>query len=297
MADRIFLTGGTGFVGSALRDALRGRRLRLLVRDPAKHAGLDSERVELATGDVTDPESLRGAMDDCDAVIHLVAIIAERGGTTFDGVIRQGTVNVLEEAKRADVGRFLHMSALGARDAPAFPYLHAKHQSEQAVREEGIPWTIFRPSVIFGPHDEFINKLAGVVRSFPLIPVVGDGRSLFQPVSVRDVADAYVRAFDDPRASSEIYELDGPEVFTYEEMLDVIAGHLGKRKRKVHVPVGLMKVAVSLSRPLPAKLRPPVTTEQLKMLALDNATERSATAELIGRAPLSLRDGIGYIRP
>lgn len=293
---RIFLTGGTGFVGSALREALGGRPLRLLVRDPARHPNLAQHDVEVVAGDVTDPPTLRGAMDACEAMIHLVAIIAEERGATFDGVIRQGTVNVVAEAKRAGVRRFVHMSALGARDDPAFSYLFAKHRSEQTVMEAGIPWTIFRPSVIFGPGDEFINQLAGVVRAFPVIPVVGSGQSKFQPVSLRDVADAFVRALDDPATTGHAYEVGGPAVYTYEELLDLIARQLGKRKPKAHVPVGLMKLMVNLSKPLPKALRPPVTTEQLKMLALDNTTDHSATPDLIGRAPLGLDEGIDYIR-
>ncbi|MGH2560431.1 MAG: SDR family oxidoreductase [Thermomicrobiales bacterium] len=293
-AGRIFITGGTGFVGGNLRQALSGRPLRLLVRDPAGQE-LPGPDVELATGDVTRPDSLRGALDGCDTVIHLVAIIAESGGATFDGVIRQGAANVLAEAKAAGVRHFVLMSAIGARDDPAFPYLKAKWDAEQAVKASGIPWTIFRPSVIFGPGDGFINVLADLVRGYPIIPVVGSGESKFQPVAVGEVAQAYVRAVDDPAVAGQTYELGGPEILTYEGMLDIIAAKLGKRKRKVHLPVGLMRPVVSLSKPLPKRLRPPVTEEQLKMLALDNCTDHSATPELIGRQPTRLQDGIDYI--
>ncbi len=294
---RIFLTGATGYVGGNIRDALAGRPLRLLVRDKAAAAHLAGTDVELVEGDVTRPETLRGAMDGCEAVIHLVAIIAEEGGTTFDGVIRQGTVNVVAEAKRAGIRRFVHMSALGAIDDPRYAYMQAKWRAEQAVKASGIPWTIFRPSVVFGPGDEFINALAGVVRNFPLIPVVGDGQSKFQPVSVREVAEAFAKALDDPAAVGETYELGGAQVYTYEGMLDTIAAKLGKKKPKAHVPVALMMPVVKLSKPLPKALRPPVTVEQLKMLALDNCTDQNATPQLLGRPPLRLEDGIDYILP
>ena len=294
---RVFVTGATGFVGGNLRAALGGRPLRLLVRDRARSAHLASADVELAEGDVTRPESLHRAMDGCDAAINLVAIIAEEGGATFDGVIRQGTVNVLAEAQRAGVRRFLQMSAMGARNDSRFAYMEAKWQSEQAVKAGGIPWTIFRPSVIFGDGDGFINALAGLVRTFPVVPVVGGGTSKFQPVSVKEVAAAFVRALDDPTTAGQTYELGGPDVFTYEQLLDTIAAKLGKKKPKVHVPVGLMMPIVKLSQPLPKALRPPVTIEQLKMLALDNCSDDSATAELIGRPPLRLIDGIDYILP
>jgi NADH dehydrogenase len=188
------------------------------------------------------------------------------------------------------------MSALGAQNNPRYGYHTAKYRAEQAVRNSGIPFTIFRPSVIFGPGDGFINTLAGVVRTFPVIPVVGSGQTKFQPVYVGDVADCFARAVNDPaETTNKVYELGGPRPYTYEEMLDAIAAELGKKKPKVKVPVGLMKIVVGASQPLPKALRPPVTGEQLKMLSLDNSTGASATEELIGRKPMSLEEGIGYI--
>lgn len=293
---RILITGGTGFVGSSIRQALGDRPLRLLVRDKAEDGALASDHVELVEGDVTLPETLKGALDGCEAVIHLVAIIAEEGGATFDQVIRQGTSNVVAEAKRAGIRRFLQMSAMGTRNDPRFGYYEAKWQAEQAVMESGIPWTIFRPSVIFGPGDEFISTLAQLVKAAPIIPVVGSGASKFQPVAVGEVAQAFVRALDDPTTVGHIYDLGGGEIYTYERMLDVIAATLGQNKRKVHVPIGVMMPVVALSKRLPKALRPPVTSEQLKMLAIDNCSDKSATEHLIGRAPLRLEDGISYIR-
>jgi NADH dehydrogenase len=293
---RVFVTGGTGFVGTNLRAALGDRPVRLLVRNKAAMLARVGADVELVEGDVTRAETLRGAMDGCHAVVHLVAVIAEEGGVTFDGVIRQGTINTVEEAKQSGVRRFLHMSAMGTRHDPHFGYFEAKWQAEQAVVGSGIPWTIFRPSVIFGPGDEFITTLAQLVKLAPVIPVVGSGKSKFQPVSVGEVVQAFVRALDDPATAGNIYELGGGKVYDYEQMLDVIAAKLGKKKPKVHVPVGVMMPVVMLSKSLPKALRPPVTSEQLKMLAVDNCSDASATADLIGRPAMRLEDGIDYIR-
>lgn len=292
--ERVLITGGSGFVGSAVRASLTDRPVRLLQRKPAA-TGSPDDRVEWVAGDVTDPISLRGTMDGCNAVVHLVAIIKESGDATFDRVIRQGTENVLAEAQRAGVGRFVYVSALGARNDPRFPYLHAKYQAETAVIGAGIPWIIFRPSVIFGPDDEFINTLANLVRRAPVIPVVGDGTAKFQPIAVQQVAAAIKHALDDPATISQTYELGGGTTYTYEQMIDLLASKLGVRKPKVHVPARIMRPVVSLSKALPEQLRPPVTEEQLKMLAIDNATEASATARLAGEPAISLEDGIGYI--
>ena len=202
-------------------------------------------------GDVLDPTSLAPAMDGIDTVIHLVAIIEESGGRTFDQVIRQGSENVVTAARNAGVRRLVHMSALGAQPNPAYPYLNAKWGAEQAVRQSGLDWTIIRPSVIFGPRDGFVNVLAGLIRRAPIIPVVGSAESKFQPVAVGEVAAVYRAVLDDPAAIGQTYELGGGETYSYEEMLDVIAAQLGKRKPKLHLPVGLMRTVVAVSSPLP----------------------------------------------
>lgn len=293
VSGRIAIFGGSGFVGRGLQAALTGRPFRVVVRHPG--TALD-DTADIVAGDVTKPETLPMALKGCDAIINLVAIIAETDDATFDGVIRQGTVNLLLAAQRAGIRRFIQMSALGAQHDPQFAYFEAKWQAEQAVRQSSLDWTIFRPSIIFGPGDGFINQLADVVRAFPLIPVVGNGQSKFQPVARDDVATAFAHAVDHPDTIGQLYELGGPDVFTYEQLLDLIGKTLGKRKPKIHVPMPMMRVIVQLSQPLPAKLRPPVTLEQLKMLKVDNCTDRSATAELIGRPPRPLRGNIDYIR-
>lgn len=293
--EMIFITGGTGFVGSKITEVLaRNHQLRLLVRpDSHPHVPVKAETVK---GDVTDRESLRGKMDGCPTVVHLVGIIKEHGDTTFDSVIRQGTVNVLHEARAAGAKRFIFMSALGAHRDPNYGYHTAKYEAEEAVKASGIDYTIFRPSVIFGEGDGFVSVLAGVVKSFPITPIAGTGKAKFQPVQVDDVADCFVKAVDDPeRTSGQIFELGGAKPYSYDEMIDVIAAKLGKKRPRIHIPLPMMKTVVAISQPLPKALRPPVTGEQLKMLSLDNSTEHSATRELIGREPVALQNGIDYL--
>ncbi|MEZ4529766.1 MAG: NAD(P)H-binding protein [Thermomicrobiales bacterium] len=289
----IFITGGTGFVGSNVQNALHGRQLTLLVRNDAVRP--HNQGVACVTGDVTNANSLRGTMEGCATVVHLVAIIAEEGEATFDRVIRQGTEHVVAEARRAGVEHIIFMSALGVRNDPDYPYFAAKFQAEEAVRQSGIPFTIFRPSIMFGPNDGFINQLADVVRGFPVIPVVGTGRSLFQPVSVTEVARSVAWAVGHKASFGQTYDLGGPDILTYDEILDLVQRQLGTSRRKIHLPAGLVRSVVKASSPLPKRLRPPVTIDQLKMLDIDNCTARSATADLAGRPQLRLRDGIGYL--
>lgn len=293
--DPIFITGGTGFVGSRITDVLsRNHPLRVLAR-PGSKPSLPA-KVEIVEGDVTDRESLRGKLSGCTTVVHLVAIIEEHGAATFDSVIRQGTVNVLDEARAAGVKRFILMSALGAHRDPSYGYHTAKYEAEEAVKASGLDYTIFRPSVIFGEGDGFISVLAGVVKSFPITPIAGSGKAKFQPIQVDDVAECFAKAVDDPeKARGQTYELGGAKPYTYDEMISVIAAKVGKKSPKVHIPLPLMKTVVALSQPLPKAIRPPVTAEQLKMLSLDNSTKDSATPELLGRKPIALEDGIDYL--
>lgn len=289
----VFITGGTGFVGTAIQKALKGRPLKLLVRKG--ESGPRNPDATYVAGDVTDATSLAGTMDGCSVVIHLVAIIEEQGDATFDRVIRQGTENVVAEAKRAGIDHFILMSALGVRDELRYPYFHAKHRAEDAVKQSGLPWTVFRPSIIFGSGDGFINQLADLVRSAPAVPIAGDGQALFQPVSVTEVAKSFAWAVDHPESIGQTYELGGPDILTYDEIVALIQKQLGTAKRTVHIPTGLVRGVVTVSSPLPKKLRPPVTKDQLRMLEIDNCTAHSATPDLVGRPLLRLQNGIDYL--
>jgi len=291
----IFITGGTGFVGTAVQKALKGQPLRLLVRKG--ELGPRNPDATYLPGDVTDATSLTGAMEGCSTVIHLVAIIEEHDEATFDQVIRQGTQNVVAEAKRAAIENIILMSAIGDRNDPRYPYFYAKYRAEESVKASGLPWTIFRPSIIFGPGDGFINQLADLVRSVPVVPIAGNGQSLFQPVSVNEVARSFAWAVDHPESIGRTYELGGPDILTYDEIIELIQKQLGTTKRTVHLPTGLVRAAVTVASPLPKKLRPPVTIEQLKMLEIDNCTDRSATPDLAGRPQLRVQNGISYLTP
>jgi uncharacterized protein YbjT (DUF2867 family) len=299
----ILLTGGTGYVGSHLLARLRrrGEPVRVLARDPSKHQHLVTGNVGVIQGDVTDRDSLAAAMRDVDTVIHLVAIIRERpGGITFERINYGGTVNVVDAAKAAGVSRVIHQSALGARPDPNLPYFDTKYRAEQYVQASGLPYAILRPSVIFGEGDEFVNKLADLVRKplfilpAPIVPVVGDGSTPFSPVWIGDFVDAVAGILDNPDFFGQIHEIGGPQKVTYEEMMNVIMDVTAIKRAKVHVPVPLMRLPVwVMDKVLP---NPPVATEQLKMLALDNSTSNNATERLTGRPPKEFRTGIDFIK-
>ena len=292
----ILVTGATGFVGRSVVKALRtrGKDVRCLVRSPARARRVTDYGVELAFGDVTDPESVARAMSGVDAVVHLVAIIRERGRRTFDLVNRQATETVAREARLAGVRHMVHVSAIGAREDPAFSYLHSKWQGEQAVKSSGVAYTILRPSILFGEGDEFINTLAGMVKALPIVPVAGTGRALLQPISVDEVGAIAADVAGNPRFVGRTIELGGPQRLSYDEIVDVVKRTLGVRRLKVHIPLSLIFPAIRIMEAVIPN--PPATTNQLRMLALDNVTDDPPVESVFRLKPRTLEGNVGYVR-
>ncbi len=293
----ILVTGATGFVGRHLvaRLQARGETIRPLVRDEWTARRAHGAGIEPAIGGVTDRESLFRAMDGVETVIHLVAIIVEKGDATFERINAEGARNVAEAARAAGVKRFLHMSANGVQDNPRYPYLQSKWQGEQAVVASGLPYAALRPSLIFGAGDQFFNTLATLVRLNPIVPIAGDGRALFQPVWVEDVCTCFLKLLDDDAYLGQSYEIGGPEQLSYEDLVDVVMRVLGTRKPKVHVSVALMKPAAAMMEALLPK--PPVTPGQLTLLELDNVTAPNPLPALFGiEKPAYLQAKLGYIQ-
>lgn len=292
----ILVTGASGFVGRHVAAALRasGHVVRGLVRRPETAAQLARRGLEPWLGDITDEAALRGAVEGVAAVVHTVAIIRERGAQTFSAVNEQGTVRLLDAAARAGVPRFVHLSALGADAASPHPYLRSKGLAEQAVMAADLGWTILRPSIVFGPGDEFFGTLATLARLSPIMPIVGDGQTRFQPIAVEDVVACILTVLGSHAHLRQRYDLAGPEVLTYEELVTLLLATLGRPRLRLHVPVALMRpVAAAMERLLP---RPLVTPGQLALLAVDNVTTDNAAPRLLGRAPRSVRGGLGYLR-
>jgi NADH dehydrogenase len=278
----ILVTGATGFVGRRVVAALRAREhsVRCLVRERARARPLESLGCDVAVGDVTEAESVRSATDGCEAVVHLVAIIAGRP-EDFDGVMVEGTWNVIDAAQKAGVRRFVLMSALGTSEATkdVVPYYGAKWAMEQAVRDSGLEHVILRPSFVFGPGGAAISQFAAMVRYLPVTPVPGSGAERIQPIFVDDVAEFVARAVDLPEAANRTFELGGPEKLSWNELWDRLAAALGKRRAKVHLPMSLLRAQAVVMERLP---KPLVTRDQLTMLAADNVCDERPAAELFG---------------
>jgi uncharacterized protein YbjT (DUF2867 family) len=288
---KIFLTGGTGFVGTAVAEEIRrrGHAIRALVRDVERTSALRAAGAELVAGDVTDPRTLAGAVRGCDAVVHLVGIIRERGARTFEAVHVGGTQHVLVAAKEAGVRVFVHMSALGAKPAGT-PYHRTKFEAEERVRGSGLAHVVFRPSIVFDRESPVVRIWRRQVRWLPLVPVLGDGRYRLQPVARRDVAAAFVAALEREETWNATYELVGPDVLTYDEILDAIGAALGTpRVRKAHLPLAAVRPALRLAAAL--HLPTPLTPDELQMLLEENVATQPGNAlrEVFGIEPVSFR--------
>lgn len=287
----ILVTGGTGFVGSHLvrRLAQENIQTRCLIRETSRVERLKRHGVEFVYGDVTDKESLKRAAEGVEAVIHLVGIIAEKKGATFEIIHTQGTKNLVEACKEAGVKRFIYISALGARENARSRYHITKWDAERAVIESGMEYVIFRPSIMIGEWGAFITMLSKVVRQSPVVPVI-DGESRVQPIYVENTVDCLVQALKDPKTTNRIFEIAGPEQITYRELFLALMDVLGIKKPAVEIPIWLMfPVAYILERVMQ---NPPITTQQLIMLQEDNICDTGEMLQVFDVEHVPLREAL-----
>jgi NADH dehydrogenase len=301
----ILVTGASGFVGGHLVPALlrAGHRVAALVR--SERAGetvlsrlppSDRTNVELRTGDVTQPATLRDAIAGVDAVVHLVAIPRDLNrGADLRLVNTEGTRAVITAMREAGVRRLLHMGAMGVADHPSLHYASSKAKAEALVALSGLDWTILKPSLQFGPGDGFFNIIAGLVRLSPgLIPVPGDGSSRFQPIHTDDVARVVVAALADSTTVGETYELGGLRYWTYREITREVLRALGRRRAIVPMPVILIRLVAGSAELV--HLPFPVATDQLRQLRLDNVGPLDLIPTRFGFHPRPMEGALGYLR-
>ncbi len=290
---KVLVTGGSGFVGREIVRQLRaaGIACRSLSRHPPAVAG----EVEWIRGSVLEPESLGPALVGCDAVIHLVGIISEGPGETYESVHIDGTAHLLEATSRAGIGRFLQMSAMGARpDAPS-RYHRSKWLAEERVRASGLRWTVFRPSVIYGPGDGFVNLFARMGRWSPVLPVPGNGLGLVQPIAVEEVAACFARSLDCKAAESRVFDLCGPDRLTLLQVMQEVDQAMGRRRLRVKIPRwAAWWQARFLEWLFPTVFRqaPPLNRDQVIMLGEDNVGDAALATELLELHSRSFREGI-----
>ena len=293
---KIAVAGGTGFLGRHIAAALvgAGHAVSVLTRNRAAVArvpGLTS--VAPVLGNVTDPVSLQGVLDGCDAVVQAVQfpnhpVEVPRRGLTYDRYDRQGTEHLVAEARRAGVARVVYLSGAGADPTSDKGWYRAKGIAESTVRGSGLSWAILRPSWAYGPGDRALNRIATIARYSPVVPRLGAGTQRVQPVHADDVALAVTRIFERDEAWGRTFEIGG-EVMTMHEIIRTLLDVMGLKRIVVPVPATLAKLATA---PLVVLPNPPMTPYGVEFAIQDGLVDASLLERVLGVEPVSLREGL-----
>ena len=293
---QILVTGSTGFIGRRVIAQLlkHGHSVKALVRNRSRiPSDWGKNNIDIIYGDIMDVDSVRLACKNVDSIIHLVAVVREKGPATFKQINYLGTKNVINAAKIEGVKQFIHASAIGASANKSIPYLYSRWLAEQHIIENPISYSILRFSVAFGRGDEFFNTLAALTKISRIVPVAGSGKTLFQPISADDVARCLVASVLENRDIDSIIELGGPENYTYNELLDLIASTLRIKIFKSHMPLNMIsRLAFVMDKIL---IKAPVTPDQLKMLSIDNIALIDSVETNFGFKPVGLKGNLDYL--
>lgn len=311
MSDLVVVFGGAGFIGKQVVRALakRGKRVRVAMRRP--HLGHelrlmgDVGQIQIVQANVRFPESMAAALEGADAVVNLVAVLHESGKQNFETLHVEAPRAIAEAAAKRGIKRIVHVSALGAA-AKGARYARTKYRGERAMLEAAPSATILRPSIVFGPEDHFFNRFGAMAQTaaaipiFGALPLIGGGKTKFQPVYVGDVADAVVAALDNPQAQGRVYELGGPHIYSFKELMQFIRRETDRNAPLAHLPfvlahpLGLVLEWVFKLVPFAA---PPLTGDQVTMLHNDNIVGADPAALTLQDLGVTQLESIESIAP
>lgn len=265
--------GGSGFIGRHVVRLLaqRGVRIRVAVRHPNEALFLklmgDVGQIQLLQTNIRIPESIDRALDGADAVVNLVGILNPTWHQKFDAIHHLGAQAIAQASARAGVRRLVHVSAIGADEDSPSAYGRSKAAGEAAVRTAFTDATILRPSIVFGPEDDFFNRFAAMAQMSPILPLIGGGETRFQPIYVADVAGVAVKAAMEPGFEGRAFELGGPEVMSFREILELVCAETDRKRTLVPYPAALAKINAWFLQMLP---NPLLTVDQVHLLEIDN---------------------------
>ena len=291
----VTIFGGTGFLGRHTVRALAkaGWRIKVAARRPARGFFLrplgQVGQIDFVKCDVADKDQVAAALAGSDAVVNLCGILFQRG-QSFEDVQANGAGNVAEAAAAAGVRAMVQVSAIGADAQSASDYARTKAEGETRVRAAFPAATILRPSIVFGPEDDFFNRFASMARMAPALPLVGGGKTRFQPVFVGDVAAAIATALESEAARGRTYELGGPTVYSFRELLEIMLKQIGRKRLLLPLPFGVASFMAFFLQLAP---KPQLTPDQVKLLKRDNVVAPTAqTLADLGITPTSVEVGI-----
>jgi NADH dehydrogenase len=291
MQDLVTVFGGSGFVGSQVVRALAraGHRVRVAVRQPARAYDLlllgDVGQIQVVQANIRDKDSVARALDGAQACVNLVGVLYESGRQKFASLHAEGAGNVAQAAQAAGVTRMVQVSAIGADAGSSSIYARTKAAGEAAVRAAMPQAVILRPSIVFGPEDDFFNRFAAMAVLSPALPLIGGGKTRFQPVFVGDVARAVVGALANPAAAGQTYELGGPAILTFRQLLELVLSETQRRRLLLPLPFGIANLIGHVGNLVAlTPIAPPLTTDQVAQLKVDNV----ANPDLPGLAELGV---------
>lgn len=288
----ILITGATGYVGQHLvsRLAAQDEPLRCLVRNTKKAARiLPTRGIEFVRGDTTQPASLEVAVRNVDTIVHAAFITADHKqsvGNHYEETNVQGTVNLIEAAKDAKVKRIIEISGLGTKPDKAGSYMQGRYLAEKMLKESGLDWTIIQPSVLFGKGAPFIKGLTSLIRTAPVVPLIGGGKTLFQPIYVEDVVTVIVKVLEDPiHTSGKTYTIGGPQYYSFTQIIDALLHAMRKTRIKVYAPTPLVGAGVAVMEAVLPK--PPLTSAAMTLFSFNNTTDLNSVERSFGFTPMS----------
>lgn len=297
----VAIAGGSGFIGRAIArqlDAVAGLRVRVLSRNPDKARrllpGLDADFV---SGDVTEPTTVPAAIAGAQIVINAVQfdgypVENPARGLTFERVDYQGTLALLENAKAAGADHFIYISGAAADEHSSHPGFRAKGRAERAIIDSGLAYTIFRPSLVFGPEDRTVNLFVKGLRLSPVFAAPGSGQQKLQPVLVDDLAACVAAAVDKAAARNRVFEVGGPELMTFDRLIELLMQITGYRRRLIHIPEGMLRAIGTVAARLP---RPILSADAVTFVTADNVCDTQPLIDALGVKFTPLREAMAYL--
>ena len=288
----ILITGATGYIGRHLVSRLvaQGERPRCLVRNIKRAASiLPAGTLEFVQGDTTSPASLETAVQGVDTIVHAAFITADHkqsAGNHYQETNVQGTANLVEAAKKAGVKRIIVISGLGTKPDKPGSYMQGRYLAEKMVKESGLDWTIIQPSVLFGKDAPFIKGLTDLIRTAPVVPLIGGGKVMFQPIYVEDVVTVIIKVLQEPeRTKNKTYTIGGPAYYSFTQVIDALLQAMHKKRIKVPTPTPLVGIGAAVMEAVLPK--PPLTKAAMTLFTFDNTTDLHSVERDFGFTPMS----------
>jgi NADH dehydrogenase len=288
----VAVAGGTGFIGKVILQKLvrAGHHVKALIRPGSllkinKISGTESRYVYYDS-----PTQMVKTVEDCQAIINMVGIISQSKDNTFDFAHHLIPMTLVKAAQDTGIKRFIQMSALGVDGGPNIEYFETKRLGENVVKASGLDWTIFRPSMVFGPGDHSVSMIAKMIKLSPVFPVVGDGKYELMPVHVENVGDAFVKALDKPETFGKTCDIPGPDKYTFDQLLDLIGQAIGKKSvAKMHLPAGLIMLN---ARIIGAIFGGPLSADLIRMLTAGSVSSDDSFYKTFDIKPITFSEGI-----